>query len=234
MGAKKVMDISPEKVREDAEAVFDVIMGGGIAIVPLDVAYAIIGHKEDAIKKIFAVKNRSFEKPSGMFACMDHSLTLHDLGAKERAIQEALFHEYDLPFSVVAPFDPGHSALAGVDPYVIETSSKAGTLDMLLNAGAFHNTLSQLCFDRGKPAFGSSANISLTGSKFNVADIEPELIQVADIVIDHGTSKYANPEGVSSSIIDFRDFTVVRYGCCFDQLEKIFRERFSIELRPAE
>ena len=49
------MELSPEKVRADAEAVFDVIMDGGIAIVPLDVAYAIIGHKEAAIRQIFAV-----------------------------------------------------------------------------------------------------------------------------------------------------------------------------------
>ncbi len=228
------MELTSEKVQADAEAVYDVIMDGGIAIVPLDVAYAIIGHKEDAIRKIFETKKRSLEKPSGMFACLDHSLALHDLGDREREIQHVLIDEYDLPFSVVAPFDPTNPGLAGVDPYVIETSSKAGTLDMLLNAGKFHNALSRLCFERGRPAFGSSANISLTGSKFTVADVEPELKAVADIVIDHGTSKYANPEGVSSSIIDFRDFTVVRYGCCFDQLERIFKERFSIELRPAE
>lgn len=227
------MELSPERVKQDAEDVFDVIMEGGVAIVPLDVAYAIIGHSEDAIKKIFAAKNRSFEKPSGMIACLDHSLMLHDLGEKERQIQRALIDEYNLPFSVVAPFDSKHPALANVVPYVVETSSKAGTLDTLLNAGALHNALSQLCFDRGKPAFGSSANVSLTGSKFNVADIEPALIDVADIIIDHGTSKYANPEGVSSSIIDFRDFTVIRYGCLFDQLENIFRERFGIELRAA-
>ena len=226
------MSLTPKQVRSDAEAVFDVIIGGGIAIVPLDVAYAIIGHKEAAIRKIFEVKKRSLEKPSGMFACFDHSLALHDLGEREREIQRTLIDEFDLPFSVVAPFNPANPALAGVDPYVIETSSKAGTLDMLLNAGAFHNALSKLCFERGKPAFGSSANISLTGSKFTVADVEPELKEVADMIIDHGTSKYANPEGVSSSIIDFRDFSVVRYGCCFDKLKNIFKEQFSINLRP--
>ena len=175
------MSLTPKQVRSDAEAVFDVIIGGGIAIVPLDVAYAIIGHKEAAIRKIFEVKKRSLEKPSGMFACVDHSLALHDLGEREREIQRTLIDEFDLPFSVVAPFNPANPALAGVDPYVIETSSKAGTLDMLLNAGAFHNALSKLCFERGKPAFGSSANISLTGSKFTVADVEPELKEVAEM-----------------------------------------------------
>ena len=228
------MEVSSSRVREDAKAVFDIIVGGGIAIVPLDVAYAIIGYTGDAIRKIFAVKKRSFDKPSGMFACMNHSLALHRLGKREREIQRALINEYDLPYSVVAPFDPFHPALSDVDPYVIETSSKAGTLDMLLNAGKFHDALSQLCFDRGKPAFGSSANISLTGSKFQVADIEPDLIEVADIIIDHGKSKYANAEGMSSTIIDFCDFKVIRYGCCYERLEEIFQDRFGIELRSAE
>ncbi len=228
------MNVTPERLQKDAEAVYDVIIEGGIAIVPLDVAYAIVGHKSSAIKKIFSIKKRSFDKPSGMFACMDHSLKIHQMGDIEREIQRSLFNEYDLPFSVVAPFDATSPELAGVDPYVVSTSSKAGTLDMLLNAGLFHNIFSQLCYDRGRPAFGSSANLSLMGSKFRVVDIEPELVDVADIVIDHGTSKYANPEGVSSSIIDFRDFTVVRYGCCFDRIEEIFKERFSIQLRPTE
>jgi len=226
------MKLTPTRVQKDAEAVYEVIIGGGIAIVPLDVAYAIVGHKCSAIKKIFSIKKRSFDKPSGMFACMDHSLKIHQIGEIGREIQRTLFSEYNLPFSVVAPFDPSSTHLAGVDPYVVSASSKAGTLDMLLNAGLFHNTFSQLCFDLGQPAFGSSANISLTGSKFRIADIEPELINEADIVIDHGTAKYANQEGVSSSIIDFRDFTVVRYGCCFDRIEEIFKKRFSIQLRP--
>ena len=111
---------------------------------------------------------------------MDHSLKIHQMGEIEREIQRTLFNEYNLPFSVVAPFDSSCPDLVGVDPYVVSTSSKSGTLDMLLNAGLFHNTFSQLCFDRGKPAFGSSANISLTGSKFRIADIEPELIDVAN------------------------------------------------------
>ena len=50
------MQISDQKVEADVSAVFDVIVDGGIAIVPLDVAYAIIGHTESAIKAIFSAK----------------------------------------------------------------------------------------------------------------------------------------------------------------------------------
>src|SRR3546814_9232494 len=83
-------------------------------------------------------------------------------------------------------------------------------MDMLLNAGPMHNALAELNYARSKPIFGSSANLSLTGSKYRVADIDESVCAAADIVIDHGTSKYANDEGLSSTIIDFRDFSVVR------------------------
>ena len=45
------MGLSFGQGQEDVEAVFNVIVGGGIAIVPLDVAYAIIGNKGEAIKR---------------------------------------------------------------------------------------------------------------------------------------------------------------------------------------
>ena len=226
------MKISDDQVQNDASVVFDIITQGGIAIVPLDVAYAIIGYTENAIKKIFSAKKRNIDKPSGMFASIGFSLALHHLGKQEREIQYSLINEHNLPFSVVAPFDSSHPLLNDVSPYVLNTSSKAGTIDMLLNAGRFHNALADLSFKHKKPTFGSSANISLTGSKFNVGDIEPELIEIADVVIDHGTSKYVNPEEVSSTIINFVNFTVIRYGCCYSQMEKIFRDQFSIDLKP--
>ena len=89
------MNLTPERLQKDAEAVHDVIIEGGIAIVPLDVAYAIVGHKGSAIKKIFSIKKRSFEKPSGMFACMDHSLRIHHMSDLGRDIQRTLFNEYN-------------------------------------------------------------------------------------------------------------------------------------------
>ena len=50
------MEISSEQVLKDAEAVYDIIMDGGIALVPLDVAYAIIGHKRRGYQKNICCK----------------------------------------------------------------------------------------------------------------------------------------------------------------------------------
>ena len=168
-----------------------------------------------------------------MFASIDWSLALHHLVQRDRKIIHSVIDDHNLPFSIVARFDSSYSLLNDVSPFVIDTSSKAGTIDMLLDAGKFHNALADLGVKNKTPTFGSSANISLTGSKFCVADIEPELLEIAYVVIDQCISKYANSEGVSSTIINFLNFTVIRYGCCYAELEKLFYDQFSIVLKPA-
>ncbi len=55
-------------MKNDAVKVIDTVEAGGVAIVPLDVAYAIIGNSENAVRRIFGAKNRSFNKPSGMIS----------------------------------------------------------------------------------------------------------------------------------------------------------------------
>src|SRR3546814_19996223 len=53
------------QLRKQAEDVLDVVDGGGVAIIPLDVAYAILARTEAGIRKIFEVKRRSDERRVG-------------------------------------------------------------------------------------------------------------------------------------------------------------------------
>jgi tRNA A37 threonylcarbamoyladenosine synthetase subunit TsaC/SUA5/YrdC len=215
----------------DAARALDAMEAGGVAILPLDVAYAVVGTTEQAVRRIFAAKNRSYEKPSGMFATWELSREIHVLPAKHHAIAEVIVQDYRLPFSIVAPFRTEHPLLRRVEPFVLASSTKAGTLDMLINAGPWHDAVAQEGIRRGRAVFGSSANRSLSGSKYRLADIEPEIREAAAIAIDGGTAKYANPEGVSSTIIDFRDFHFVRRGVQWQPLAEIFRDRFGIVVR---
>ena len=80
------------------------------------------------------------------------------------------------------------------------------------------------------PVLGSSANTSLTGSKYNLDDVDPPVVEAADILIDGGTSKYQNEKGRSSTIIDFDTFETVRIGVCYDKIRKIF-SKFGVDLR---
>ncbi|MDN2567834.1 Sua5/YciO/YrdC/YwlC family protein [Aquibium sp. A9E412] len=222
--------VAPERLAADVAAVLERLWEGGVAIVPLDVAYAIIGHRADAIRRIFAAKQRSYDKPSGLLADWRMSAEIHRLPDDRHAIVRTMVEEVGLPFSVVAPYDPGHRFFARVDPFVMANSSKAGTLDMLLNAGQFHDEIARQSWAAGRPVFGSSANTSLKGSKYRLDAIEPAVRAAADICADYGLSRHANDAGRSSTIIDFRDFSVIRVGVAFDRLKAAFRERFDIAL----
>lgn len=224
-------EIPADRLERDIAQVLDVVYGGGIAIIPLDVAYAIIGHRPEAIRAIFDAKQRSYEKPSGMFGNWQMSRDVHLLPDEKHEMVRTIVEEECLPFSVVAPFREDHSIFANVDPFVLESSTKAGTLDMLLNAGIFHDEVARQSREWQAPIFGSSANTSLKGSKYRLEDVEQDVRRVATIEVDFGLSKYANDEGRSSTIIDFRDFTVIRVGVCFDRLEAAFKARFGIELK---
>lgn len=236
LGAERITSdpFPPEVLASDVSRVLDTIAAGGVAIVALDVAYAVIAAREGGIRRIFAAKRRSYEKPSGMFADPSLSREIHIMDDRRHAMVEEMVREVRLPFSVVAPFRADHPIFTGVDPFVLQNSTKVGTLDMLLNAGQAHDEIARQSRERGFPVFGSSANTSLQGSKYRYREIEPEVRAAADIHLDYGRSLYANPQGRSSTIIDFRDFTVIRVGVMFDRLVKEFAERFDVTLTITE
>ncbi len=223
--------LDAQRLRADANALLDVLAGGGVAIAPLDVAYAILAATPQGIRRIFDAKQRSYEKPSGMFGNFAISRELHLMAEEKHAMVREMVEEVGLPFSVVAPFRQDHPMLENVDPFVLQSSSKAGTLDMLLNAGLLHDEIARESWARAMPVFGSSANLSLSGSKYRLADIEPAVRDAADIAFDYGLSQYANHQGRSSTIIDFRDFSVIRVGVRFAQLRQAFKERFDVRLQ---
>jgi hypothetical protein len=166
-----------------------------------------------------------------MFGNWGMSREIHLLDEKRHAMVREVVEQERIPFSVVAPFRAEHPLFAAVDPFVMKNSSKGGTLDMLLNAGQFHDAIAEGAMARGTAVFGSSANLSLSGSKYRLEAVEPVIRDTAAISFDYGQSKYAHPDGLSSTIIDFGDFSVVRVGHCFEQLKSAFATRFGVTLK---
>ncbi len=223
--------LAQETIERDAQRVFDVVAGGGTAIIYLDVAYAILGRSEASVLRIYAAKARSFGRPTGIVGCLELHDEIHRMDARGKAIVRAVTVKHDLPLAVIAPFRREHPFLGNLSPFVLGNAVKDDTLNLLLNAGRLRNRISRISFDAMTPLVGSSANVSLTGSKYRVEDIEPEMIAAADIVIDYGQSRYHNPHGRSSTMIDFRDMSIVREGVCFERIRDVIREEFDVELK---
>lgn len=221
----------PYDYESDARRVYDVLADGGIAIIPTDVGYVILGIAKQAIRGIFEAKKRKPEKLNAMIGCKPMHYVLHDLSAEKRRVVAAVTEGANLPLGTVAPARLDHPMLARLDPAVLDQTTKDGTIAMLLNAGPLMDAMARIALDNHTPVIGSSANVSLHGVKFRVEDIEPEIIAAADIVVDYGLMRW-HAYGKSSTMIDFTDYSVVRYGSCFDVIADILKRRFDISLPP--
>lgn len=215
----------------DARRAFDAIVAGGVSILPMDVGYSLIGTAEAALMRIFETKRRTPSKLNAMLG--DHAIhrDVHVLDARQRAIVDAITIGHDLPLGLIAPARMDHPILRRLSPAMLARSTSEDTVLMLLNAGPFHGAICALSHEHQVPLFGSSANLSLSGTKFRVEDIEPEVKAIADVVIDYGLRKY-HLYKASSTLIDIRSCKVVRYGACFELIADVMRRNFGVDLPP--
>lgn len=215
--------------RQDAERALQVMQAGGIAILPNDVGYSLIGARADALQKIFQTKRRAPQKLNAMLGNDDLHRALHRVSSRGREIVDAITRDYDLPLGLIAPCDVQHPLLQALDPDIFERSTRDNTLLMLLNAGPFHRELTRLSMERQILLFGSSSNLSLHGTKFRVEDIEPEIMAIADVVIDYGLMKYHLWQA-SSTLLNCETLEVVRFGSCYDNIADILKRHFRVVL----
>ncbi len=215
----------------DAARAFDVLQAGGIAILPMSVGYSAIGGSAAALRKIFATKQRAETKLNAMLGDMALHRELHLLPPKSWEIARVLVEDYDLPLGAIGPARMDHPILRNMAPDALKSSSDGGTVLMLLNAGPLHREICRLSRQAVFPLFGSSANLSLSGTKFRVEDIEPEVLEIADVVIDHGLRPY-HLYRASSTLLDLERFEVVRYGACFELIADVLARHFAIALPP--
>jgi tRNA A37 threonylcarbamoyladenosine synthetase subunit TsaC/SUA5/YrdC len=184
----------------DARRAFETMRDGGIAVLPMDVGYAVIGCSGDALERIFVTKRRAPTKYNAMLGSAEISRQLHTLTQRQRDIVEAITIDHGLPLGVIGPADMNHPMLKAMDEKAMARSTHNGTVCMLLNAGPLHAEITRLSLENTRPLFGSSANLTMQGTKFRVEDIEQETMQV------------------------------VRYGSCFDTISDVLKRHFDIEL----
>ncbi|MCC7272894.1 MAG: Sua5/YciO/YrdC/YwlC family protein [Alphaproteobacteria bacterium] len=218
-------------VEGDAQRIVDTVAGGGIVVFPVDVGYAVVGNREAAIERIFACKQRSFEKPCGMFSSWKMFQEISTVGERERRLVDTIIHGHGLPLSVVTPYDEAHPFFAGLTPLTRSRSSRAGTIDMLLNAGRLHDAVARLGYERMTPVLGSSANQSLSGSKYRLLDVEAAVREAAALVVDYGATKYSHPDGMGSTIIELPSLRPIRKGIRFDAICDIVRDTTGVDPR---
>ncbi|KAJ5611377.1 hypothetical protein N7510_008096 [Penicillium lagena] len=224
MSTHPVLDIP-----DDARRVFETLKKGGIAIIPATVGYGIVAITPEALQRIFITKQRQPHKRHAMIGSYALHQALHVLPSREAEMVRLLTVDLDLPLGVVAPFRADHPIIQKLPPDTLAQSTVDGKLAMLVNGGLFQDELSRMTADEELPLIGSSANLTGKGTKRAVEDIEPEILAVADIIIDYGCQKFHYPRP-SSTMIDFQNMRLLRYGACYDVVQDALWRFYSIRL----
>lgn len=214
----------------DAQRVFDVVANGGTAIMPVTTGYALLGASRNSVMGIFNNKRRAPTKVTALCGSIEMFEAVQIVGDEQRRVIDAITRFFRLPLGVIAPVRLDHPIFAKVDDEILVQSRRDGTMLTLLNGGALADKIAHLSLKHNVAMFGSSANLSTKGTKFRLEDVEPEIRAMADIEIDYGPVLW-NAYGKSSTIIDFRDYTVVRVGIAYEQIDHILKTHFSIALR---
>lgn len=218
------------ELQAQARSIFSSMKAGGVVILPFDVSYAIFAHTARAVERIYEIKNRSSSKPNGVLGNWEIFNEVLQPNETDRAIVDCINRDHDLPMSVVGPYRADHDFLATTQFGALRRSTKGPTMDLLMNAGALHGELARMSLDSCTPLMGSSANRSLTGNKFELHDIEPEVLAQTDLNVDHGRCRYANPWLVGSTILELGTHRVLRFGCCYEEIQAILNRQFKLNL----
>ena len=215
----------------DARRVIDTVRAGDVAIFPTDVGYAGVGACEAALTRFFRAKGRGAHKRNAMLGSLDIHDEVHELPARAREMIRALVLDFDLPISAIGPFRAAHPLPQAIGPAALEASTEGGTLAILMNVGALEAEMARIAMEETVPLFGSSANLTGTGTKFRAENIEAPIRDCAALVIDHGLRKYHGYRR-SSTMINFITLEVVRIGACYEVIADVLRRFFDHELPP--
>ncbi|MDE0841964.1 MAG: Sua5/YciO/YrdC/YwlC family protein [Porticoccaceae bacterium] len=216
-------------IQGDAQKAFQILEDGGTCILPMDVGYAFLGGSFDSVMHIFNTKKRANTKYNAVIGNMDHHKAVHVVSPRGSEIVSAIVEDYDLPLGIIAPCNPQHELFKSINQELYERSTVDDTLAMLTNAGKFHAEITRLIFAANKLVFGSSANVSTTGTRFRVEDIQDEIKDAADMVINYGPVKYTH-QGMSSTLLNVETLEVVRFGCCYENIADILKRHFKIDM----
>ena len=224
-------------VKRDALQAFHVLKSGGVVIVPTDVGYGIVSSSAEGIERAFAAKKRKPGHTLGIIGSYKQHTELHVLGetpeasAKLFEMTRVLTLELGGLVAFTARYHQDHPRLRQLSDETLRRSTKGDTMGIAIPEGPFLTELGRLNDEDGQLMVGSSANLTGQGQKFRVEDIEPEVLQAADLIVDYGLQKWHLYER-AGTILDLTQMQVkvTRMGANYEVLRERMKRWFQIEL----
>ncbi|MCK4541047.1 MAG: L-threonylcarbamoyladenylate synthase [Spirochaetales bacterium] len=173
-----------EKHPQAVNLSIDILSGGGIAILPCDTIYGIIGLMPDSEDRIRSIKGRGESKHFIVFLPGRDVKPVSDI-----ELTEKLLKFWPGPLTLIVPMRGG------------------GTIGVRIPADPF---LQKVLRGVGKPLYSTSVNRSGQPPLWNINSIVEEFSEEVDLIVDGGN----HPGGIPSTVLDVtkKPYTVLRQG----------------------
>ncbi|MFF3574587.1 hypothetical protein ACFYXQ_43245 [Nocardia jiangxiensis] len=217
----------------DTQKLWDVVSNDGLAIFPTDMGYSIWGGSLDAVRRINQVKRRGPHKRIGMVIGRDAQREILELDDHQWDMVDCVSIDYGLPWCSIARYRSDHPLMRQIEPGLLDLCTANSTVAAARNLGGpFLSRVEQLSLEHLHPIFGTSANLTGTGVKHRVEDIQSSILDAADLVLDYGPSRSIAGVSVGGTQFNFETMKLIRWGAMFDSIAYVLKRHFDLDLPP--
>ncbi|KAI1269283.1 hypothetical protein F5Y18DRAFT_374121 [Xylariaceae sp. FL1019] len=215
--------------KRDAREAFECMKAGGVIIIPTDLGYGLMSASNEGIERSFNAKQRQPGHTLGVIGTFRAFQELNDVTPEQIEMIRVLTQDMSQTLNTVAPMKKNPPRLAHLTPENFARITKDHTLGMNIGESQFLRELGRLNDEDGQLMVGSSANITGTGQKLRVEDVEPSVMAAADLVVDYGLQRYHRYQR-SGTILDVENMRVLRIGAGYEILRERIKKWFGVEL----
>ncbi|KAI0455286.1 hypothetical protein F5B21DRAFT_211678 [Xylaria acuta] len=215
--------------KRDAREAFECMKAGGVIIIPTDLGYGLMSASNEGIERSFNAKERKQGHTLGVIGTFRAFKELNVLPPEKVEMIRVVTQDMDQTLNTVAPMVKNHPRLAHLTPENLARITKGDTLGMNIGESPFLRELGHLNDEDGQLMVGSSANITGTGQKLRVEDIEPSVYAAADLVVDYGLQRYHRYQR-SGTILDVENMRVLRIGAGYEILRERIKKWWGYDL----
>jgi tRNA A37 threonylcarbamoyladenosine synthetase subunit TsaC/SUA5/YrdC len=210
-------------IEADARRTYEVLAAGGLALARTNTGYGLVAMKSDAVRRIYALKGRSAQKPCvtvGTMAILDDvaiGIEQDTHGWLARAVAR-------WPMAVIARTNRRSALLSGWEPFVASQCTKADTIATFFGVGELIAATATIAHGHGQLIVGSSANLAGTGNNYTLDAVPDEIRRDVDLELDYGVAPFTADKKLASTILDLTRGTFQREGVAFAEVEASWRD----------
>lgn len=196
---------------------YGVLADGGLALARTSTGYGLVAMRSDAVRRIYALKGRSAQKPCvtvGTMGILDD--VARPLDPNTRAWLASAVSRW--PMAVIATKSSRSALLSGWEPFVASQCTKGETIATFFGVGDLIARAANIALRHGQLLVGSSANLAGTGNNYTL-DAVPDVIRRAvDLELDYGEAPFTSDAKLASTILDLTKGTFQREGVAFAEV----------------